>query len=210
MTHATDPFRTLYDANRGRILRVLARLVGPQDAEDLAQIVFAKAARAMPGFRGAADASTWLHRIAVNAASDWLRSRAMQESKLTLRLPDPSDEASAEAIGAGAVDRGASPEQLLTNKDMHGCIRGEIGKLPDTLRTVFMLSALGGLSDHDVAATLGISHDNAKVRLHRARREFRKIIAARCDFYRNELSCKPASPDCCAPARAAGSPGART
>jgi hypothetical protein len=60
-----------------------------------------------------------------------------------------------------------------------------------------MLSALGGLSDDEIGRTLGISHNNTKVRLHRARQEFRKIIEARCDFYRNELSCKPTSPDCC-------------
>jgi Sigma-70, region 4 len=71
-----------------------------------------------------------------------------------------------------------------------------------------MLSALGGLTDTEIAQTLGISHDNAKVRLHRARQEFKKIIEARCDFYRNELSCKPTSPDCCAPSqRSAGSSG---
>ena len=65
-----------------------------------------------------------------------------------------------------------------------------------------MLSALGGLDDARIAAILGITHGNAKVRLHRARQEFKTIIATRCDFYRNELSCKPASPDCC-PAPAA-------
>ena len=109
----------------------------------------------------------------------------------------------AAAIGAAAVDSRPSPEQQLSHKDMRDCIRGEIGKLPDALRTVLMLSALGGLTDDEIAQTLGISRDNAKVRLHRARNAFKKIIEARCDFYRNELSCKPASPDCCAPSTAA-------
>ena len=61
-----------------------------------------------------------------------------------------------------------------------------------------MLSALGGLTDNEIAQTLGITKGNAKVKLHRARQEFRKIIEARCDFYQNELSCKPSNPDCCA------------
>jgi hypothetical protein len=69
-----------------------------------------------------------------------------------------------------------------------------------------MLSALGGLGDDEIAKTLGISHDAAKVRLHRARQAFKKMIAARCDFYRNELSCKPASPDCCPPAQPSAGP----
>ena len=198
MTQPVDAFRTLYDANHERVRRVLARLVGPQEAEDLTQTVFAKAAKALPAFRGDADASTWLHRIAANVASDWLQSRSTHEAKVTVPLPGQSDDdTGVAALGSTDVDGGPSAEQLLSNKEMRDCIRREIGKLPETLRIVFMLSALGGLTDEEIGRTLGISHPNTKVRLHRARQEFKKIIEARCDFYRNELSCKPASPDCC-------------
>jgi RNA polymerase sigma-70 factor (ECF subfamily) len=200
MMHTADPFRALYDANHGRVRRLLARMVGPQDAEDLTQAVFAKAAAALPSFRGEAEPWTWLYRIATNIASDWLRSRSTHEAKLTVPLADGSDEdMRAAAIGVAEVDGRPSPEQELANKDVHACIRGEIGKLPDGHRDVLMLSALGGLSEDEISQTLGISKANAKVRLHRARQEFKKIIAARCDFYQNELSCKPSSPDCCAP-----------
>ena len=111
-------------------------------------------------------------------------------------------------LATAKIDEQPSPEQRLAQKDVRECLRGEIAKLPDSLRTLFMLSALGGLSDEKIAQTLGITHANAKVRLHRARREFRKIIAARCDFYRDELSCKPSSPDCCPPATPADTPTA--
>jgi len=202
MTRAADPFRTLYDTHHERVRRMLARIVGAQDAEDLTQAVFAKAAAALPTFRGDAESATWLHRIAANVASDWLRSRTTREARRTVPLPDAmDDEARTAAIGAAEVDRRPTPEQELSEHEMRECIRGEIGKLPEAQRTVLMLSALGGLDDEDIARTLGISHDNAKVRLHRARQAFKKIIAARCDFYRNELSCKPSSPDCCPPAQ---------
>jgi RNA polymerase sigma-70 factor (ECF subfamily) len=200
MNIAVDPFRTIYDANHERVRRMLERIVGPQDADDLTQVVFANAAKALPTFRGDAEASTWLHRIAANVASDWLRSRATREAKLTVPLPDAADdETRTAAIEAAEVDRRPTPEQEVSRHEMHDCIRGEIGKLPEAQRTVLMLSALGGFADDEIARTLGISHDNAKVRLHRAREAFKKIIAARCDFYRNELSCKPASPECCPP-----------
>ena len=195
-----DPFPALYEANHQRINSLLARMVGAQDAEDLAQTVFAKAAKALPAFRGEAEASTWLHRIAVNAASDWLRSRPALEAKATVPLPGASGEDIGAAVtGVAEIDRAPSPEQELARKDTQACLRAEIAKLPDAYRAVFMLSALGGLSDEEIAQTLGLSQGNTKVRLHRARQEFRKIIAARCDFYSNELSCKPSSPDCCAP-----------
>jgi RNA polymerase sigma-70 factor, ECF subfamily len=204
MKSESDPFRALYEANHQRVRGLLARMVGPQEAEDLAQSVFAKAAKALPTFRGDAETSTWLHRIAASVASDWLRSRSTHESKLTVPLPDaPDQDMSAAATGAD-VDGQPTPEEELTRKDMHDCIRGEIGKLPEAHRTIFMLSALGGLTDDEIAETLGISPGNAKVRLHRARKEFRKIIEARCDFYRTELSCKPTSPDCCASSQPPG------
>jgi RNA polymerase sigma-70 factor, ECF subfamily len=80
MTRLADPFRTLYDADHDRARHVLARIVGPQGAEDLTRTVFAKAANALSAFRGDADTSTWLHRIAANVASDWLRSRSSREA----------------------------------------------------------------------------------------------------------------------------------
>jgi RNA polymerase sigma-70 factor (ECF subfamily) len=200
MEHATDPFRTLYDANHERVRRFLARVVEPQESEDLTQTVFTNAAKALPRFRGDAETSTWLYRIAANVAADWLRGRTVRDHKLTVRYPDASDEGlRAVAIDPALVDSKPTPEQELANKDMRECIRGEIGKLSKVHGTVFMLSALGGLSDDEIAKTLGISHDNAKVKLHRARQEIKKIIESRCDFYRNELSCKPAAADCCAP-----------
>jgi RNA polymerase sigma-70 factor, ECF subfamily len=205
MRHAADPFRALYEANHGRVRGLLARIVGPQDAEDLTQVVFAKAAKALPTFRGDAEVSTWLYRIAANVASDWLRSRSTHEAKLTVPLADaPDDDMRAAAIGSTDVDSDQSPEQQLSHKDMRDCMCRELGKLADAHRDVLLLSMLGGLSDDEIAATLRISKGNAKVRLYRARQEFRKIIEARCDFYRNELSCKPSSPDCCAAPTAVG------
>jgi RNA polymerase sigma-70 factor (ECF subfamily) len=203
----TDAFETLYASNQGRIRALLSRMVGPQEAEDLVQVTFAKAARALPGFRGDAELSTWLHRLAVNAALDWLRSRAAREARLTMPLPQPlSEHAAVELTSAATIAPPPSPEQEVAQKDTHACIRGEMAKLAGPYREILVLSFLGELDDRQIADALGLTPTNAKVRLHRARQEFKKVIAARCDFYRNELSCKPASAECCTPA-AASTPG---
>jgi RNA polymerase sigma factor (sigma-70 family) len=200
MKHETDPFRMLYDANHQRVTRLLGRIVGPQDAEDLTQAVFAKAAKALPEFRGDAQASTWLYRIAANAASDWLRGRAVHEAKVTVQVPETLDhEAGESAADAAFSEMHALAEQELVRKDIADRIRAEIGQLPEIHRDVLILRQLGGLADDEVAQTLGITAGNAKVRLHRARQELKKAIGARCDFYRIELSCAPSSPDCCPP-----------
>ena len=114
-----DLFRALYDANHDRVRRLLGRIAGPQEAEDLTQIVFAKAMRALPQFRGDAQASTWLYRIAVNVASDWLRSRSARESKLTVHLTEVLVDATSRASASVAIpDSQSSPEQKLARKDM--------------------------------------------------------------------------------------------
>lgn len=92
MKKEIEPFRVLYETNHQRIRGLLARMVGSLEAEDLTQAVFAKAANALPTFRGEAQTSTWLYRIAANVASDWLRSRSAQEAKLTVSIPDQPDE----------------------------------------------------------------------------------------------------------------------
>jgi RNA polymerase sigma-70 factor, ECF subfamily len=200
-TGRSDLFRTLYDANHDRVHRLLGRMVGPQEADDLTQTVFAKAAKALLQFRGDAQASTWLYRIAANVAADWLRSRPAREAKLTVPLPDVADGAA--SANAAVVDGQSSPEQRLVRKDMLDHIRGEIAQLPAISRDVLILGELGGLSDEEVAQALGISLANAKVRLHRARAQLKQAIGARCDFYRSELSCAPTASACCLPAAAA-------
>jgi RNA polymerase sigma factor (sigma-70 family) len=111
-TGESDLFRTLYAANCDRVHRLLARMAGPQDAEDLTQIVFAKAAAALPQFRGETQASTWLYRIAANVASDWLRSREAREAKLALhasgRTGQPHDR---RTCGSAALARAAACPQ---------------------------------------------------------------------------------------------------
>ena len=84
---------------------------------------------------------------------------------------------------------------------MRDCIRGELAKLSEPIAPSLCSARWAGSSDEEIAETLGISRGNAKVKLYRARQEFKKIIEARCDFYRSELSCKPASPECCVPRR---------
>ena len=121
-TSKSDLFRTLYDANHDRVHRLLGRVVGPQEAEDLTQIVFAKAARTLPQFRGDAKASTWLYRIAANIASDWLRGRSAREAKLTVHLPEVIDGPSSQvSASVTLLDIRSSPEQKLVRKDMRDC-----------------------------------------------------------------------------------------
>jgi RNA polymerase sigma-70 factor, ECF subfamily len=172
-------------------------MVGPQEAEDLAQVTFAKASQRLADFRDESDISTWLHRVAINVALDWLRSRPARENKVTIPLADVSAEHNMKEFTGAIVETPLTPEQELSHKDTQECLRNEIAKLPELYREALALSFLAQLDDQQIADALGITLTNAKVRLHRARQEFKKMIEARCDFYKDEFSCKPASSDCC-------------
>ncbi|MDR3465297.1 MAG: sigma-70 family RNA polymerase sigma factor [Xanthobacteraceae bacterium] len=202
MMRATDPFRELYDANYRHVREIVARMAGREEADDLAQIVFTKAAKALPDFRGEARASTWLYRIAANVASDWLRSPVGREANAAAPLTDKSDDqAGGPAAPADfATYDGSSPEHALTRRQVTQSIRTEIAGLADPYREILFLAMFGGLSEGELSDALGITRTNAKVRLHRAKLALKQVIGPRCEFYRTELSCKPSSPTCCQPA----------
>lgn len=196
MSTSKPGFREVHDALRPRILRYLARMAGETEAEDLAQEVFEKVGRSLGDFRGEAELSTWVYRIATNTALDRLRRRAKPAA--------PVDPSAADAIVAVEADRNVwtdEKQQTLEGRvirdEMNACIREVISGLPENYRTVIILGDLEGFSDREIAQILRLSLRNAKIRLHRARAQLRKALEKVCVFYRsddNELACDRKGP----------------
>ena len=183
MQHGEPEFQTIYADFQPRILRYMGRMVGEREAEDLTQEVFVKVNRALAGFRGESSLSTWLYRIATNAALDRRRSPSFQRTNL-LRLVGDVSEAGEEAEPGGeacARERAPSAEQQLIRKEMNECIRDFVEKLPDNYRTTLVLSELEGLKNGEIAAILGVSLDTVKIRLHRARAKLKRDLMLHCD-----------------------------
>lgn len=171
----------LYAAHRPLVLRYLRRMVGEAEAEDVAQVVFERAGKALPSFRGECSPATWLYRIAANAALDLLRSPAFTRR-------DRGDEAPEEAEPAAWVERTPDSEQEAIRNEMNACIRGVVLGLPGNYATVLALCDLEGFPQAEAAARLGISLETLKIRLHRARARLRKELDRQCRFYRNDLN----------------------
>lgn len=196
MTTQRPDFRELYETLRPKVLRYLARMAGEAEAEDLAQEVFEKVSRSLGDFRGEAELSTWVYRIATNTALDRLRRRAKPAA--------PVDPSVADAIVAVEADRNVwtdEKQQTLEGRvirdEMNACIREVISGLPENYRTVIILGDLEGFSDREIAQILRLSPRNAKIRLHRARVQLRKALEKVCVFYRsddNELACDRKGP----------------
>ena len=178
-------FQNVYGEFHPRIQRYLNRLLGPNEAEDVSQEVFAKVSQALPQFRGDSSISTWIYRIATNAAYDRLRSPSFQRAGEV-----PIDSA------PPVEDSRTGVEQKLVRTEMNDCNGEYIASLPASYRSVVILSQHEGLTNREIAETLNVSLETVKIRLHRARARLKKELGSGCDFYRdsrNEFACQPKS-----------------
>ena len=178
-------FNEIFDEYHPRILRYLKRIVGSDDAEDLSQEVFAKINRGLSRFQGRSSLSTWIYRIATNTAIDKSRSAFY---KYGMGHHSFEDETPHESSCATVVKASPVTEQLVIRKEMSDCIKEFIDKLPPDYRTVIVLSDLEGFANKEIAEILGISLNNVKIRLHRARGKLKKALQEGCDFYYTEGS----------------------
>ena len=193
MTDGKRSFQEIYERFQPGILRFLSRLVGQEEAEDVAQEVFLRVDRGLEGFRGESSMGTWIYRIARNAALDRLRSQpAWLENARQLRAHD-SDEDPLDIVSQ-LPDERASLERHLIGKEMSECIRGRVDTLPESYRRVLVLSELVGMTNAEIASALGVSEGAIKIRLHRARSLLREDLGTHCTLYRDErdeLACDP-------------------
>lgn len=176
-------FSEIYDVYYPKILQYITKAVGPSDAEDLCQEVFDKVHRGLAEFRGRSRLSTWIYRIATNTIIDRSRAASYKFEKEQRASKEKSD-----AQSAGLAEDHCSPvtDQLVIRKEMSDCVNAFIDALPASYRTVLVLSEIEGMTNLEIAEILGISLDNVKIRLHRARAKLKEALQAGCDFYYNK------------------------
>jgi RNA polymerase sigma-70 factor (ECF subfamily) len=189
-------FHGIYETFQPKIVGYLAHVVGWRDAEDLTQEVFVKVSQALKTFRGESQLSTWIYRIATNAALDKLRSPSFRQKGQKSLSGESRAEGEIEIMDRDAWTGEDTPsvETSMFQKEMNECIRGIVEKLPENYRTVVVLSELEGFRDEEIAEILGVSIHTAKIRLHRARTRLKRELETHCNFYRderNEFACHP-------------------
>ena len=168
-------YETLVRQFGGRMLSTARRFVGSEDeARDVVQEAFIAAFRSVDAFNGGARLSTWLHRIVVNAALMKLRTkRRRREDSIEGLLPS-FDEAGG---WAGAPANWETPaDALFEQRETRVRVRTAIESLPATYRTVLILRDIEDLDTDEAAASLGITPNAVKVRLHRARQALKTLL----------------------------------
>ena len=158
-------FNLLVKKYQHRIANLISRYVSNHDdVADVAQEAFIKAYRAIPGFRGESAFYTWLYRIAVNSAKNYLVA--------TGRKPPSTDVDADDAEfydGSDALKEQDSPEKLLLSEEIRHVVFDTIEKLPDELRTAITLRELDGLSYEEIAEVMGCPIGTVRSRIFRAR-----------------------------------------
>ena len=158
-------FDLLINKYQHRIVSLVARYVSDQtEAQDVAQEAFIKAYRAIDRFRGDSAFYTWLYRIAVNTAKNWLVARK--------RRPPATD---IDAVDAEQYDMESrlkeqgTPENELMREEIKRTVFDTIAELPDDLRTAIMLREMEGMSYEDIAITMDCPIGTVRSRIFRAR-----------------------------------------
>jgi RNA polymerase sigma-70 factor (ECF subfamily) len=157
----------------------------PAEAEDVLQEVLVKAHQSLGQLRAEAALTAWLFRIATHVAIDHLRGHNRRAE--VLEEGDPTERAS-DAEDAPGLQR------LVEQQEMSACVQRFLLDLPSVYRTVLLMHDLDGMTAAEIASSLGITLENAKIRLHRARVALRAALQAGCTFSCDErgvLVCEP-------------------
>jgi len=149
-----------------KILRLLSRMLRDQsDIEDVMQEAFIKAYRALPQFRGESAFYTWLYRIAINTARNWMSSQARRPSS-------PNHNQSEDGETFDEIDNltdNNTPESMLASREIATTVNDTIQELPEELRTAIVLREIEGLSYEEISQAMGCPIGTVRSRIFRAR-----------------------------------------
>jgi RNA polymerase sigma-70 factor (ECF subfamily) len=173
-------FEQLVRLHQRRVLALLGHFVRPSaDVEDLAQQVFLKVYLALPRFDFRSAFSTWLYRIAVNEAYDYLRRRRAQKSPAGTELA--VDELAALEHLGGSVTQ-PEPPDVAAQTERRQLVEKLLARLPVDDRLVLTLRELEGMNITEIAEIMKLPENTVKVRLFRARARlaeaYRRLLRA--------------------------------
>jgi len=148
-----------------RIIQLVNRYIkDPSEAQDVAQEAFIKAYKALENFRGESAFYTWLYRIAINTAKNYLVSRSRRHSDYHVDVQD------AEQVGNAPQLKGMeTPDELLQNDEIIDVINVAIEQLPEDMKTAIVLREFEGLSYEEIAQAMECPVGTVRSRIFRAR-----------------------------------------
>jgi RNA polymerase sigma-70 factor (ECF subfamily) len=165
-------FNVLVLKYQQKVANVLIRYIrDPDEVLDVTQEAFVKAYRALPGFRGESAFYTWLYRIAINTAKNYLTARKRRPPQ------DDIEATTAEQMEMGGeLKEYATPEQLAMQDDTLKALSVVLDELPTDLRMALTLRELQGLSYTEIAEAMGCPIGTVRSRIFRAREALTAVL----------------------------------
>jgi RNA polymerase sigma-70 factor (ECF subfamily) len=159
-------FGLLVQKYQRKLARLLSRFIrDPSEVEDVAQEAFVKAYRALPAFRGDSAFYTWLYRIGINTAKNYLMAMGRRAPTSTMLEAEE-----AEGFDEGEQLRDINtPESVLLSKEIAQTVNATIEKLPEELRSAIQLREIEGMSYEDIAKVMDCPIGTVRSRIFRAR-----------------------------------------
>ncbi|MGC1276500.1 MAG: sigma-70 family RNA polymerase sigma factor [Planctomycetaceae bacterium] len=167
---ATEAFGVLVERHQDRLYAGLFRMLGSADeAREAAQDAFVHAYQKLDTFQGNAAFSTWLFRIAVNAAF----SRQRRSRKYRTSLNGAGDDA-----GYDPADHRShsDPSQPIEQRETQKIVQDALAALPEDFRTALVLKEMEGLRYEEIAEIIGVPIGTVRSRIHRGRKELRQKL----------------------------------
>ncbi|MHB1099869.1 MAG: RNA polymerase sigma factor RpoE [Burkholderiales bacterium] len=159
-------FGLLVEKYQRKLARLLSRFIrDPAEVEDVTQEAFVKAYRALPTFRGDSAFYTWLYRIGINTAKNYLVAQG-RRAPTTTALDNEEAESSEDGGGLWEV---STPENQLMSKQIAQTVNDTLQSLPDELRTAITLREIEGLSYEEIANIMDCPIGTVRSRIFRAR-----------------------------------------
>jgi RNA polymerase sigma-70 factor (ECF subfamily) len=171
--HDEAAFNTFVLRYQERVFRLLLRMLGDRaEAEDLGQEVFISIFKAIEGFRGDSQLSTWVYRVAANHCRNRLKYLSRRRRQLT-EAYDEQDEAGTDVPGQERPD---APDRLIEARQTEHFLQEGLLMLDDEQRELIVLREVEHLSYEEIMAITGLPEGTVKSRLHRARAALREHI----------------------------------
>lgn len=160
-----------------KLQAIISRFVRDTDeVADVTQEAFIKAYRALPKFRGDSQFYTWLYRIAINTAKNYLVSKSRRPSSTDIDVADAEQFANNEKL----IDE-SSPEDFIMTQELAQVIKDSLSQLPEDLRTALTLREFEGMSYEEIAAVMGCPVGTVRSRIFRAREFIDKHVLGESD-----------------------------
>jgi len=175
-------FELLVEKYQRKLARLLSRFIrDPAEVEDVTQEAFIKAYRALPAFRGDSAFYTWLYRIGINTAKNYLMAMGRRAPTST---EVEADEAEGFEEGEQLRDIN-TPESVLLSNEIAETVNSTIEKLPEELRTAIQLREIEGMSYEEIAKVMDCPIGTVRSRIFRAREaiaeQLRPLLGTRKD-----------------------------